>query len=62
VFRGLGVHPEVAVRAVFDVMVSRLDPGEVEKLIKLFPEELRELWPAARHAGLGESVRWQRLD
>jgi uncharacterized protein (DUF2267 family) len=46
VFRGLGVDPEVAVRAVFDVMAKRLDAGEVDKLTNLFPKELRELWPA----------------
>jgi hypothetical protein len=43
-------------------MANRMDPGEVEKLIKLFPEELRSLWPAARHGGTGESGGWQRLD
>jgi uncharacterized protein (DUF2267 family) len=50
VFRGIGVDPERAVRAVLSVMSNRLDPGEIEKLVKLFPEELRELWPAARGA------------
>jgi uncharacterized protein (DUF2267 family) len=62
VFRGLGIDPEQAVQAVFEVMASRLDPGEVEKVIRLFPEELRDLWPAARHPGEGESGGWQRLD
>lgn len=46
-FRGLGIDPERAVRAVLEVMSKKLDPSEVEKLIKLFPKELRELWPAA---------------
>jgi uncharacterized protein (DUF2267 family) len=62
VFRGLGIDPEKAVRAVFEVMANRLDPGEVEKLVKLFPDELRSLWPAARHGGAGERGGWQRLD
>ena len=44
-FRGLGVDPETAVRAVFGVMSTRLDPGEIEKLTALFPQELRSLWP-----------------
>ena len=44
-FRGLGVDPETAVKAVFGVMSSRLDPGEIEKLTALFPQELRSLWP-----------------
>jgi hypothetical protein len=47
---------------VFEVMANRMDAGEVEKLIKLFPEELRSLWPAARHAGAGEGGGWERLD
>jgi len=50
VFRGLGIDPDRAVRAVFRVMSNRLDPGELEKLISLFPDELRDLWPAARGA------------
>jgi uncharacterized protein (DUF2267 family) len=57
-FRGLGLDPEKAVRAVFDVMANRLDPGEVEKLVKLFSKELQELWPTARHPGTGPA--WQR--
>jgi uncharacterized protein (DUF2267 family) len=51
VFRGLGVDPERAVCAVLKVVANRLDPGEIEKLVKLFPKELRGLWPAARGAG-----------
>ena len=47
-FPGLGLEAEQAVRAVFEVMANRLDPGEVDKLIKLFPEQLRELWPTVR--------------
>ena len=63
VFRGLGVEPERAVRAVFSVMSNRLDPGEIEKLVKLFPDELRELWPAARGASVGrggEAPGWRQ--
>jgi hypothetical protein len=37
-----------------------LDAGEVEKLVKLFPKELQALWPAARHAGAGQSPAWQQ--
>jgi uncharacterized protein (DUF2267 family) len=62
VFRGLGIEPEQAVRAVFQVMANKLDPGEVEKLIRLFPNELRNLWPAARHPDPSQSAGWQRLD
>ena len=49
--KSLGIDPERAVRAVLKVMSNRLDGGEIEKLIKLFPQDLRELWPAARGAG-----------
>jgi uncharacterized protein (DUF2267 family) len=62
VFRGLAMDPEKAVRAVFEVMANRMDPGEVEKLITLFPDELRSLWPAARHGGAAEGGGWERLD
>jgi uncharacterized protein (DUF2267 family) len=50
-----GIGPYQAVRAVFGVMSNRLDPGEVEKLIRLFPNELRELWPPARGAAVGSA-------
>lgn len=62
IFGGLKVDPETAVRAVFEVMCDRLDPNEIEKLIKLFPEELRSLWPAARTVAVdkgGEAPGWQ---
>ena len=36
---------EMAVQAVFKVLRDRLDPGETQKLIPLFPEEMRHLWP-----------------
>ena len=42
---GPDIEPEHAVRAVFEVMWDRIDPGEIAKLIDLFPTELRDLWP-----------------
>ena len=63
IFRGLGIDPDRAVRAVFAVMANRLDGGEVEKLIKTFPEELRGLFPAARGAGPsrgGDNPAWRQ--
>jgi uncharacterized protein (DUF2267 family) len=48
VLRGVHLDPEHAVRSVFGVMCDRIDPGEVEKLIRVFPGELRNLWPASR--------------
>ena len=41
---------EQAVRAVFEVMWDKIDPGEVAKLIDLFPAELRNLWPRLARA------------
>jgi len=35
---------ELAARAVFEVMWKRLDQGEIAKLIRMLPAELRELW------------------
>ncbi len=54
VLRGLRLDPEKAVRAVFEVLCDRLDPGEIEKVIKVFPPELRNLWPASRALVLRE--------
>jgi uncharacterized protein (DUF2267 family) len=39
------IDPERAVRATFDVIWSQVDPGEVAKVIEMFPMELRDLWP-----------------
>ena len=47
VSRGLGVDPEQAVRAVFDVITNKMDPGEINKLIKMLPDELRKLRASA---------------
>ena len=41
----LDTDTETAVRAVFKVLRDRLDPGETAKLVKLFPVEMRDLWP-----------------
>lgn len=48
VFRGLGVGVEIGVRSVFEVMCQRMDPGEVEKIIRVLPKELQALWPDRR--------------
>lgn len=42
--RPLGKALEPSVRAVFSVIRDHIDPGEVNKLIKVFPEELKWLW------------------
>lgn len=38
---------ELAVRAVFEVLWEKIDLGEVSKLVRLFPAEVRSLWQAA---------------
>jgi uncharacterized protein (DUF2267 family) len=38
--------PEGAVKGVFQVIAKRIDPGEVDRLIKVFPENLQALWVA----------------
>ncbi len=43
--KGMETDPERICRAVFDTLWERIDPGEVAKLIGLFPMELRDLWP-----------------
>ena len=42
--RILDCDTEVAVRAVFEVMWERVDQGEIAKLMRIFPRDLRELW------------------
>lgn len=39
-------EPNAAVSAVFGVMAERLDPGEVQKLVRYLPAPLRPYWPA----------------
>ena len=39
------VDTEQVVRAVFDTIWEKVDPGEVEKVANMFPEEMRDLWP-----------------
>jgi uncharacterized protein (DUF2267 family) len=41
-------EPEDIVRAVFEVIWERIDSGEVAKLIKILPPELRDLWRGAQ--------------
>jgi len=47
--RGAAVDIEAAIRAGLDVLVARVNPAQSAKLVRLFPEELRELWPATVH-------------
>ena len=46
--RGIGVDPEQAVKAVLEVLADHIDGAEMEKLRRLFPENMRDLWPEPR--------------
>jgi uncharacterized protein (DUF2267 family) len=37
--------PEKAARATFQALRERLDPGEFNKVVRMLPTELRQLWP-----------------
>jgi uncharacterized protein (DUF2267 family) len=49
-FRGLQVAPEPAVRAVLEVLADHIDPAQVDKVCRLFPEGMRDLFPEVRTA------------
>ena len=38
------VNIEAATRAVFDVLAEHLDPGEIDKVVRVLPREVRQLW------------------
>lgn len=42
---GSGIDPEDAACAVFEVMTDMIDHGEIAKVIRMLPMELRDLWP-----------------
>ena len=42
---GMDADVEEMVRGVFEVMSDRVDHGEVAKVIRMLPGELRDLWP-----------------
>lgn len=41
---------ENSVRSVFELLWEKIDPGEVAKLLELFPAELRPLWQRSAEA------------
>ncbi len=54
---GMAFDAEAAARAVFEVMWERVDPGEVSKLIRMFPPKLREFWPAIARVEAEQETR-----
>lgn len=47
------IDPEAATSAVFDVVCQNTSVGEGVKLARLFPKEMRALWPAEVQAKAG---------
>jgi uncharacterized protein (DUF2267 family) len=43
--RSFDLDAEDAARAVFEVMCDQIDHGEVAKVLRMLPRELRDLWP-----------------
>jgi uncharacterized protein (DUF2267 family) len=41
------VDPEEAIAAVFDVLSRNIDPGQVEKVKRILPEPIRQMWAVA---------------
>ena len=39
---------ETTIRAVFKLLYFRISPGEIDDIIKTFPQDLRPLWPEKR--------------
>jgi len=61
--RGIEFDARTATRAVFEEMSERIDFGEIAKIIKMLPEELRNLWPAAAQQIGGPSAGgWPKVD
>jgi uncharacterized protein (DUF2267 family) len=51
------IDPEPLVRAVFLVLSRKIAPGEVEKIVRVLPRELRDLWPSTQtRSSRGQAV------
>ena len=55
--RGIGVDPEHAVKAVLEVLAEHIDPAQMDKLRRLFPENMRDLFPEPARASPRRSRR-----
>jgi uncharacterized protein (DUF2267 family) len=42
-----GYDVDEMTRVVFGLLWERIDKGEIAKLVRIFPEELRDFWPSA---------------
>ena len=43
--RSVSLDPKEAAYAVFEVMSNNMDHGEIAKIVRMLPLELRDLWP-----------------
>jgi uncharacterized protein (DUF2267 family) len=41
------IDPEEAIAAVFDLLSRNIDPGQVEKVKRVLPEPIRQMWAVA---------------
>jgi uncharacterized protein (DUF2267 family) len=48
------VNPMRLTEAVLMVLVANISPGELEKLLRIFPPELRALWPERKAIDLSD--------
>jgi uncharacterized protein (DUF2267 family) len=46
--KNLNEDPKRVAHATFNAMRQRLDPGEFNKLLRLLPPQLQQLWPSVR--------------
>ncbi len=54
---GTEIDPEAAIGAVFEVVCQNTSEGEGVKLARLFPKDMRELWPAHVQAQADQKER-----
>lgn len=54
---GTPIDPETAIRAVLEVVCEKTAEGEAVKLARMFPKDMRELWPADVQAAAEQKER-----
>lgn len=57
---GTPIDPETAIGAVLEVVCEKTTEGEGAKLARLFPKDMRELWPADVQATAAQKEREER--
>ncbi len=59
---GTEIDPEAAIGAVFEVVCQNTSEGEGVKLARLFPKDMRELWPADVQAEADQKEREEQAN